>query len=67
MRYRPEAVKRFGLEPYAVYGGFVYSFKCPSVSGDRIYDAALLDHILIAANERANEIVASRLLEGSRQ
>ena len=55
MRYKPEHIERFGLVPYAVYGGYVYSFKCPAVSGDRIYDAALLERILLAAHNKAAE------------
>lgn len=60
MKYRPDQITRFGFEPYAVYGGYVYSFKYPSVSGDRIYDAAMLDKIFKAAHKQANEIVAER-------
>ena len=66
MKFRPDQITPFGLEPYAVYGGVVYSFKCPSVSGDRIYDASLLEKILAAAHNRANDIVAKRNSEQSR-
>lgn len=54
MRYTPEQIERFGLVPYAIYGGFVASFKAPSATGDRVYDAALLDSILIAAQKQAD-------------
>ena len=66
MRFRPDQIEPFGIEPYAVYGGIVYSFKCPSVSGDRVYDAALLEKILVAAHDRANELVAQRNREAFR-
>ena len=46
-------IERFGLVPYAVYGGIVYSFKCPAATGDQVYDAALLPEILLAAHNAA--------------
>ena len=60
MRYRPEEIERFGLVAYAVYGGYVYSFKCPGVSGDRVYDADLLEPIFKAASDRADELIKQR-------
>lgn len=56
MRYKPEAIERFGLVPYAIYGGYVYSFTCPAATGNRVYDAALLDSILLAAHNAAANI-----------
>jgi hypothetical protein len=60
MRYRPDEIKRYGLEPYAVYGGYVYSFTCPAATGDRIYDADLLDGIFEKAQKQALDIIATR-------
>ena len=56
MRYKVDEVTRWGLEPYAVYGGYVYSFKCKQ-TGDRIHDASLLDKIFAMACDRANELI----------
>lgn len=60
MRYRPDEIRPFGLEPYAVYGGLVYSFTCPAATGNRVYDAVLLERILLTAHNRANQIVKER-------
>jgi hypothetical protein len=53
-RFRPDQITQYGFEAYAVYGGYVYSFKCPKVSGDRIYDVNLLDAFL-AATQKGND------------
>ena len=53
MKYTPDQIRPFGLEPYAVYGGIVYSFKC-AATGDYVWDADLLDQIFLAAINAAN-------------
>ncbi len=49
--YTPEQVRKFGLEPYAVYGGKVYSFKCDTVPG-KVFDIDRLPGILMAAHNK---------------
>ena len=59
MRYTPEMIERFGLVPYAIYGGVVYSFKVPSATGDKVYPAELIEPILIAAQIEADKLIES--------
>lgn len=59
MKYQPSDIEPFGLKPYAVYGGVVYSFTCPA-TGDRVYDAILLEKIFATAQKKANKIIAER-------
>jgi hypothetical protein len=59
MRYRVGEIERFGLVPHAVYGGFIHSFKCPA-AGDTVYDAALLDSIFAAAQNKADGVIEQR-------
>jgi hypothetical protein len=49
VKYTPDMIQPYGLVPYAVYGGIVYSFKCPAATGDKVFDAALIDEIFIRA------------------
>lgn len=63
MKYTPEMIERFGLVPYAVYGGYVASFKCPAATGDRIYDAALIGPIFAAAQRKADAEIERRNAE----
>ncbi len=56
--FTPDQVRKFGLEPYAVYGGKVYSFKCPGIP-DKVFDAALLPHIFADAQSKADETLST--------
>ncbi len=50
--FTPEQVRKYGLKPYAIYGGKVASFKCEEVPG-KVFDIDLLPGILMKAQNKA--------------